>query len=522
MGGARKLMLAIDLGTGGPKAAVIASDGKVLSSAQEHVDTLLLPEGGAEQDPNQVWQSVLSASRRALEGVTSTDEVVGIAVCSQYSSIVPVDASGSPTMNMVLWMDQRGAPEALARFPEGKRFANTPLRLLRWVKVHGIPPLDSGLDSLAHMRWIRLARPEVYERSRWFLEPMDYVTMRLTGRATANPCSAFLMLLVDNRKLDDPRYDPGLLSLSGIDREKLPDLVPVDSEVGAILPDIARELGLEKRVKVWAAINDTQAGGMGSYSFSGSHVGLSIGTTSVMVTHVPFKRTSIRHAIVSMPSPMPGRYFVMAENGIGGRAVEHFLENVIFCVDGFGDHSLEDKFAALHRAVENVEPGSGGVMFLPWLSGSMAPAEDGHVRGGFLNMSLETTREHLGRAVLEGIALNFRWLRGAVERFSKRELSHLVFYGGGAVSDLWSQIVADVLCLPVHQLFEPRFTNCRGLGLMGFQRHGVIDYDDFEQLVPVRAIYEPRRDLTARYDGLFQQFVRAFKANRKIFHALNR
>lgn len=520
MTGREQFILAIDLGTSGPKAVVVARDGSIISSGYVPVDTLLLPDGGAEQDAEQIWSAVLSACRQALSSVISQD-VIGITVCSQYSSIVPVDEHGTPTMNMVLWMDKRGAPGALGQYPGGRRLRNTLPRKLLWVRIHGIPPLDSGNDSLAHMRFIRLAKPEVYERTRWFLEPMDYVTFRLTGIAAANPCSAFLMLLVDNRHLDEPRYHPALLRLSGIDTDKLPPLVPSDAGIGCLSPAIAAAIGLSNDVKVWTGVNDTQAGGMGCYAFSGSHAGVSIGTTSVMVTHVPFKRTDFRNSLVSMPSPVPGTNFVMAENGIGGRAVEHFLEKIVFCDDSLGDHSFEDKFKALDRAVANVEPGSRGLLFLPWLNGSFAPAEDPLVRGGFLNMSLQSTREQLCRAVLEGVAFNLRWLLGAVEGFSRRSLSHLVFYGGGALSDAWSRIICDVCQKPVHQLAEPRMSVCRGLGLLGFKHHGLIEYSDFESLTPTRAIYEPRRELSARYDHLFNQFVKVFKANRRIFHALN-
>jgi xylulokinase len=329
------------------------------------------------------------------------------------------------------------------------------------------------------------------------------------------------MLLVDNRHLERPRYHPEILKLSGIDADKLPPLIQVDAEAGRLSSSIAGELGLSPEVRVWGGVNDTQAGGMGSYAFTGSHGSLSIGTTSVLVTHVPFKRTDIRNSLVSMPSPVPGTWFVMAENGLGGRAVEHFLEKIVFCSDGFGDHSLEDKFEALERAIGSVEPGSGGLLFLPWLNGSFAPAEDSLVRGGFLNMSLQSNREQLGRAVLEGVALNIRWLTEAVQRFSRRKLDRLVLYGGGALSDAWSQIIADVLQLPVHQLDDPRLVVCRGLGLLGLQRHGLIGYEDFERMTPTRRIFEPETELASCYLSLYAQFVRAFKANRKIFHSLN-
>jgi len=514
-----KAVLAIDLGTSGAKAAVVCEDGRLLSVGRARVDTQELPDLGAEQDPEAIWSACVQAGRQAVAGADA--EILAVATCSQYSSIVPIDKDGRAAMNLILWRDQRGRPEALARLPGARGLPDGLLRKLRWLRIHGVPPLDSGVDALAHMRFIMLARPEVYARTWKFLEPVDYLGLRLTGRAAATPCSTFMMLLVDNRRPDSPRYHPTLLRYSGLDPDKLPELVPSGERLGTLLPEVAEELGLTGKVAVWTGINDTHAGAMGSLAFKGSHAAVSIGTTSVMVTHVDFKRTDVRSAIASAPSPLPGTYLVLAENGIGGRAVEHFLEKLVFSTDGFGDHGLEHKFEALERAVAQIEPGSQGVLFLPWLAGSLSPSEDVRVRGGFLNLSLQTTREHMGRAVLEGVALNLRWLRGAVERFAKRRFSHLFFYGGGAVSELWSQIIADVHRLPVHQAAEPEYTACRGVGLLALSRQGLIALSDFDRLVPVRRVLEPRPGPAERYDALFAQFVRAFKANRRIFHALN-
>ncbi|MBW2258238.1 MAG: FGGY-family carbohydrate kinase [Deltaproteobacteria bacterium] len=511
----------MDLGTSGAKAAVVDADGRVLSTGQTKIETLLLPDGGAEQDPEAVWHAVVTASQQATQNVPQEGTIIGVSCTGQYSSIIPVDANGAATMNMVVWMDKRGAPIALRKLPGGSSMVAGLWEQLRFVRIHGIPPLDAGTDSLAHMRWIKLARPEVYERTTTFLEPLDYLALRLTGRAATNPCSALMMLLVDNRNLREPRYAPELVRRSEIDPGKLPELLPVDEDVGTVSARAASELGIPEGARVFAPVNDLQAGAVGAYALSGSHAGISVGTTSVMATHVGFKRTDIRNSMVTIPSPVPGGYLLLGENGIGGRTIEYFLEKLVFATDDFADHGIEARFEALERAVAEVEPGSGGVIFLPWLAGSMAPAEDGRVRGGFLNMSLETTRAHLGHAVLEGVALNFRWLHRAAERFVKHRIAHLVFYGGGAVSDLWSQIFADVLQLPIHQVADPRFAVCRGVALLGFSHAGLFSLDEVEDRVPIKRIYEPNADLAARYDLIFSQFVLAFRRNRSIFRALN-
>ena len=515
-------VLAIDLGTSGPKAAVVSLQGRILATGRTGVATQHLADGGVEQDPEAVWQAVKHACTTALRGSAAAPrDVLAVACSSQYSSIVPVDAGGRPTANLLMWHDKRGHTSRLRRLAGYPRGADSPLAMLRWLRRHGLPPVDAGI-SLTHMRYVRYARPDVYARTAKFLEPMDYVLMRLSGRATANQCTAFMSLVTDNRRLGVTRYDPVLLRQSLIDADRFPELVPLDAIIGPVRPDVAAELGLEPGTRVLTGLNDTQSGGMGTAAFAGTHAAMSVGSSSTIISHVPCKRTDVRHAIFSMPSPVPGRYFVMAENGVAGGALQYFLERIVYARDSFGALDDEHRYAQLQRAVDETTPGAAGVMFLPWMAGSLAPAVDSRVRGGFLNLGLDVTRSHLARAVLEGVALNFRWLRGPVERFAKRSFSHFRFYGGGAESDAWSQILADVLGTPVHQLEAPQFVTCRGLALLAFERLGLLGFDDFGPRIPVRRVYEPDLAHARLYEERFEQFVAAFRRNRPIFRALNR
>lgn len=514
-------VLAVDLGTSGPKAAVISLGGRIVATARAPVETLHLPEDGAEQDPDAVWRAVKAALGGALRnaGVAAKD-VLAVICSSQYSSIVPVDSEGRATMNMVLWLDKRGKKRRLEALPNYPKRTDTSWQMAQWLRVHGLPPVDGGI-SLTHMRFIKYARPEAYARTAKFLEPMDFVALRLSGRAAANQCTAFMSLATDNRKLNVTAYDARLLRYAGIEAEKLPELVPVNAILGAILPDVAAELGLSPETKVITGINDTQSGGLATYAFRGAHAGLSVGSSSVMITHVPFKRTDVRHAILSMPSPVPGTYFVMAENGLAGSALAHFMESVVYARDRFGELTAGDRYALLQQAIEETPPGSGGVLFLPWMGGALAPSADARMRGGFLNLSASTTRSHLARAVLEGVAMNLRWLRGPVEKFAKRRLSHFLFYGGGAESAAWSQIMADVLDAPVHQLENPQYATCLGAGLLAFERLGLLGFDDFQQRVKIRQVYEPNPATRAVYDEMSDLLVAAFKATQPIFRRLN-
>ena len=157
----------------------------------------------------------------------------------------------------------------------------------------------------------------------------------------------------------------------------------------------------------------TRSGGMATYAFSGSHAAISVGSSSVMITHVPHRKTDVRHFILSMPSPVPKTYFVMAENGLAGSTLEHFMRQLVYARDTFGELTAHNQYALLQKAVDETPAGSGGVLFLPWMGGSLAPSADAQMRSGFLNLSAGTTRSHLARAVLEGVARDNRQIDGA-------------------------------------------------------------------------------------------------------------
>lgn len=520
-------LLTVDLGTSGPKAAVVGIDGRVVGSGQEKVTTLFPAEGAAEQDPDQIWAVTLESCRTALAesqtaaGVEPAD-VVAVIVSSQYSSIVPVDAGGEHLANMVIWMDQRGSPKRIKHVAGYPSRPDTPADLARWLRIHGLAPIEGGI-ALTHMRWIKYGLPDVYERTAALLEPMDYLTLRFSGRATANQCTAFMSLTIDNRTLGATEYDPLLVEQSLIDVDKLAELVPVGHELGTVLPEVAAELGLTESTVVLSGCNDTQAGAIAAGAFRGSHAGVSLGTTGVIVTHHPKRKTDPLTSIFTVPSPIGGCHLVSAENGVAGVGVDHFLGNLVYGDDSFGTNAArQDAYAAFNAAVAVAEPGADGVMYLPWLRGSIAPKADARMRGGFVNVGLHTDRNDLARAVCEGVALNFRSLWRPVEKFVKRRFSHAVFYGGGAKSDVWTQIMADVLAVPVHQLDQPRHANTIGTALLGFERLGLIGVDEVLEIPHVSAVFESDPGNAARYDELSDRFAQAFKATRPLFRSLNR
>jgi len=360
---------------------------------------------------------------------------------------------------------------------------------------HGLPPL--GMDP-AHIALIREEQPDVYAAAAAFVEPVDYLNARLTGRITATQTTAFPLLAVDNRVHDNVAYDDELIRIAGHDRAKLPELVHYDEVIGSVTPEAADHLGVTAAAVVVTGTIDSITSAIGTGALDRDRGAVIIGTTAVIVTHVDHKAEDLDHFIISVPSPVPGRYFVMAENGVGGKALEFFVRNV--GLPGATPDGVEALAAAS-------VPGANGVLFFPWLNGSLAPSPNWNVRAGFANLGLTTTRADLARSVYDGVALNAAWLLPHVVSFAGAEWASIRFGGGGATSDLWAQTLADATGREVEQLAGPQSTNARGAALLALQQLGHISFADIPTLVDVRRRFEPDHRHRALYDDLLASFT---------------
>jgi xylulokinase len=215
--------------------------------------------------------------------------------------------------------------------------------------------------------------------------------------------------------------------------------------------------------------------------------------------------------IGTMPAALPGRYVVVAEQGVAGRCLEWLQETLV-----------DEPYEELERRACAVAPGSDGLLFTPWLGGVSVPTEDFSTRSAFFNQSWRTTRSHYVRAVMEGVALNLRWLRPHVERFARTRFEQLAFIGGAGRSDTWGQIFADVLGVPVRRVAEPRLANAVGCGLLAFAALGEIAESDLAARVPIGRVFEPEPAAAATYDRSFAAFLELYKAGRPIHRRLNR
>ena len=520
-----KCVLAIDLGTSAGKVALFTIHGEAIGWESEPVPLHLFPDGGAELAPDDWWHAITTAARRLLgKAPVSREAIVAVCASTQGEGTVPVDRDGNPLMPAMIWLDTRGARHTQAYVAGMIQIEGyDPLKLLRWIGVTGGLPAMSGKDLTGHMLYIKNERPEVYEQTYKFLNVLDYINLRLTGEFSTTPDSIFSAWVTDNRDPWDIHYHEGLLRDFPIDREKLPDLKRCIDIVGPLKPDVADELGLSRDVKVVAGAFDVPAVAIGAGSVEDYATSLSIGTSTLLSCHVPFKKTDVSSYIASLPCAIPGKYLLMASQDTAGGNLTFLRDNIIFHKDAVLAHNPDDFFAAINQVAQEVPPGSNGVIYTPWLYGERAPIDDPTIRAGFHNLSLATTRADMIRAVFEGVALNTRWLLGPSEKFiGGRQMNPINMVGGGANSDLWCQIHADVLNRTVRQVTDPIQTNARGAAFMASVGLGYIDFGDIPALIPYRNVYEPNPDNQALYDELFEVFVELYRQNRKLYQRLNR
>ena len=517
-------VVTIDLGTSGPKVALFTPAGEYVDGEFEAVEMQLSPGGGAQQRPGDWWSGIVAAARRLLARTTvAVDDIMAVSVTSQWSGTVAIDRGGEPLHDAITWMDSRGAPQVKELVGGRVTVAGyDPRRLRTFIRLTGGAPAHSGKDSLAHILWLQAERPDVARATWKYLEPKDWLNFKLTGRAAATYDSMVLHWLTDNRDLSRIVYSPELLALSCIAREQLPDMIAATDVLAPLSAAAANELGIPAGIPVVGGTPDVQSASVGSGAVSDFAGHVYLGTSSWLTCHVPFKKTDVLHGVASFPSPLPGRYLVADEQETAGACLNYLRDRVFYPDDGLGTGPPPaDVFRRFDVLAAAVPAGSHGVIFTPWLNGERTPVDDHTVRAAWSNQSLATTRGDLVRSTLEGVAFNSRWLLGTVEKFIGRPFDGLNAIGGGASSDLWCQIHADVLDRTIRQVEHPIRANARGAALIAGLALERISVADIGRRVPITQTFRPQAANRAVYDDLYREFRTIYKQNKAMYARLN-
>jgi len=479
-------ILTLDLGTSACKAMLFALDGAVLGAAGQEYPTHYPAPGAAEQDPADWWSAAVGAARRALAGAGEA-EVLALGLSAQRETVLPVDGAGRPLRRAITWLDRRSQPQATAMaaaFGAEALHARTGMRA-------------EATFSATKLRWLSEQEPDVVRQAALFLQPKDYLLLRLTGAPALDPTLASRSLLwsVHDGWLTD------LVAWTGIRPQQLPPVVPSGAVAGRLTPAAAAALGLGPGVPVAAGAGDRCCEALGAGVRPGGRAMVSTGTA-----------TNVSGALDRLPDPLPPgllytRHAVpgqwLAEQGMGtGGAVLQWLRDLL----GLSGYEALDAAAAASV------PGAHGLLLLPFFAGVRATRWNPAARGTWLGLSLGHDRGDLVRSVMEGVACEVRACL-AVLRQCGRAPEALAVLGGGARSPTWCQIKADLTGLPVR---VPRVSQAAAFGAMLLAGQAVGCWADPAAralaLNPDRQCFEPapqRRQFYAELYGLFDRLYAA-------------
>ncbi len=535
----KKYILVIDHGTGGPKSAIVSTEGDVLEWAYQETPIHASKGGVVEQDPDDWWNAILRASKQVIDsGKVSVDDIVGVCNTSQWSGTVALDKDGNHLSSAIIWMDTRGA-KYIEKFNKGllKVSGYNVRKMLSLIKRTAGGPAQHGKDPIGHILTIKHEFPDIYDKTYMFLEPQDYVNMKLTGKFAASTASIHLHWITDTRDLNNIHYSRKLLKMFKVDENKFPQNLKNTTDIlGSIKKEVADELGLNKDTKVVVGAPDIHTATIGSGAIGDYEAHIYIGTSDWIFTHIPYKKTDINHNLGSIPSAIPGRYIVGNEQQLAGGCLSFLRDKILYHKDDLlREEAVPDVYKIFDRIVETIPAGSNNLIFTPWLIGERSPMDDATIRGGLYNLSYEMSREHIIRAIFEGVSYNVKWLLSEIENFIRKwvikergipkngfVIPELNIIGGGAQSDIWCQIFADVLNRKIKQVRDPIQTNARGAAFIASIGLGYLKWNEIQRCCEISKIFTPNPKNRNIYDKLFKEYVNIYKSMRKLYKRLNK
>lgn len=528
-------VLAYDLGTTGVKTCLfsIGDSVKRIDSVSANYRLHIMPGGGAEQDPEDWWDAIVSTTRKIAERNPEEVELLsGISFCAQMQSLVLVDEDSRAVHRSLNYMDQRARAQmnkVIGGFPT---FAGLNLfKAATCLRRTGVVPA-SVKDPVWKYHWVRENDPEAFSRAHKWLDVKESMIARMTGEFVMSRDSAFATMLLA-KDTDKPAFDEVVMKKLGINADHMPTIVRSGDIVGKLRKEQAAELGLKAKIPVYAGGGDASLIGVGAGAVGVGETHVYMGTSgwvSTVTDKYTVDLTSMMAAIVGA-DPKTFNYF--AELETAGKCLEWVRDHLaldeinVFLDQRHIAQGTNSAHASLYDYLSHViakaEPGSGGVLFAPWLHGNRSPFEDPLVRAAFFNISLESGKTEMLRAVVEGVCLHMRWFVEAHERNRHVTPSQRVrFVGGGALSDTTAQILADVLQRGVDVVDTPQDVGAVGAAILVATGMGLIEsVEDADELITVEKSFEPNPNNKAVYDRQFHAFKGLYKANRKIYRILN-
>lgn len=532
----KKYVIAYDIGTTGVKTCLFEIENKItlLADASMGYGLYIAPDGGAEQDADEWWNAMCVTTKEIVaKSQIAPDSIAGISFCSQMQGLVVVDENGNALRRPMSYMDQRAKKEIKAGIANGVQIAGANVfKLVKYLYYTGAVS-SSVKDPVWKYKWIENNEPEVFAKIHKWLDVKEYLIGRCTSKFIMTEDSAFGTLLYDTRAGHEGWCEP-ICKMLGVKMEHLAPIVKSTDVVGGLTEKAAAELSLVPGILVFGGGGDASLIGVGAGAVLPGDTHVYSGTSGWVSTVVCKQTVDTSAMIAAIVGAQSGRFNYFAELETSGKCLEWvknhlaldeigiYLEkrDVTETPDNF-EKAYKSLYDYMSEVIARAPAGSNGVVFTPWLHGNRCPFEDPNASGMFFNINIDTGKTDMIRAVIEGVCFHKRWMLEAQEK--KVAVSDTVrFVGGGALSDVTCQILADVLGKTVETVKSPHNVGSVGAAAIIGVGTGLIDsLDNVKDFIPAEKTFYPNLANKEVYDKNFAVFKTLYKNNKKAYKALN-
>ncbi len=497
-------LLAYDVGTSRTKAVLVSEDGRVLASAHEAYPTYYPGPLQAEQEPEDWWRAMARTARAVLEqGRARPDEILAVACSSQMVNLIPVDAEMHPLHRCISWLDGRAGPEA--KWVMGRLGGPAIFAALLGTAI-------TGKDLIPKYLWLKRHEPETYRRAAAFLDASGYLLHRATGRLVYEWSVAFTTGLFN---LKSKTWDTTVMRYLGLDAAKFPELIPSCDAVGGLTREAAADLGLREGTPVIAGAGDGHCTAVGSGAVAEGDGHLCLGTSGYVAITTK-RRFGGKRGIVTTQSADRDKFLMIGETETCGACLNWAAREL------YQAEPDSATLQAMDRVVEAAAPGSGGLLFAPWMYGERSPVPDERARAGFINLGANHSRAQMTRAIYEGTAFNLAWILESYDDLYRLHPDPIRIVGGGASGKPWVQILSDVSGRTIEIVAHREVAGALGAALIAGVGIGLFPtIEATKARVNVETVVRPNPELQARYSSLYRAFREIYPSLRRLYRTLN-
>ncbi len=483
-----------DLGTSALKLLLVDTYGNIVNTISKAYDVCFPKAGWSEQSPEDWWTALVEGIGELTADIDK-NKVRGIGVGGQMHGLVILDENDEVIRPAILWNDGRTFKET--------DYLNNVVGTKRLAELTG--NIAFAGFTAPKIMWVRDNEPENFAKIKKIMLPKDFINYRLTGVHSMDYSDASGTLLLD---VENKKWSPEMLEICGVTEAQLPELFESYHKTGTILPNVAEILGLGEIIVV-AGAGDNAAAAIGTGTVVDGKCNISLGTSGTFFVSNKDYAALSNNAIHSF-CHASGDYHIM------GCILSAASCNKWFCEDIL----KTDDYSAEQVSITNDKLGTNDVYFLPYLMGERSPINDTDARGVLIGMRLDTKREDMVQAVLEGVAFavrdNFEIAKQAGVNIARSTLC-----GGGAKSPLWRKIMANVLNIPID---IPSAEEGPGFGAAVLAMIGDGAYESVsqctEKFVSIKGTVAPDPEIVERYNDRYEKFKHLYPSLKEVFRSI--